>query len=198
VNVTISAPRFAAAAQLGVAAVAACLATAALAQKPTSDPAIVPLFAETCLDGELSLAAREAAIAAAGWESIPADELKVRRFEAANPNNIDFSKPETVRQWKRMVGGKEVRAVLATFRMRGAYPVLCGVLVPDVENAFPYWDGFRDAIRAKGLKGKSIDLPHFQEFSGRLADGRRSRASLFSRTQVLPGARRMMHMFIAF
>jgi hypothetical protein len=180
-----------------------CLAAAVLAGPAAraeipADTVMVPLFVETCLDGELSLSAREAAIASGGWESIPADDLKIRRFEAANPNNIDFSRPETVRQWKRDMGGKEVRAVLATFRMKGAYPVLCGLLVPDVDNSLPYWDGFRRALRARGLKGKSTDVPHYQEYSGRLADGRRSRANIFSRSQVLPEARHMMHMFIAF
>jgi hypothetical protein len=182
---------------------ALCLAAAGLSgggahAEIAADAVMVPLFVETCLDGELSLAAREAAIASAGWESIAAEELKVRRFEAVNPNNIDFARPETVRQWKRNVGGKEVRAVLATFRGKGAYPVLCGLLVPDVDNALPYWEGFGQALRARGLKGKSIDVPHYQEYSGRLADGRRSRANIFSRSQVLPEARHMMHMFVAF
>jgi hypothetical protein len=197
VTVTISAPRFAAAALPGVAAVAACLATAAPAQKPAAAPAIVPLFEEACLNGGLSLAAREAAMASGGWEAIPADGLKLKPLEP-NPMNGDFAKPETVRQWKRSVGGGEVRAVLATFRAKGTYPVACVLLVPDVQNSWPYWDSFGDVLKPLGVKAKETDLPHYRGYSGRLADGRKARANIMSRSAIEPGSKRLMHLLIAF
>jgi hypothetical protein len=180
------------------ALLAAAAAAPVEAEAPVADPATMPLFQETCLGGGLSLAAREAALAAGGWQAVPAGELKVKSFEVANPNNIDFAKPETVRQWKRSIGGKEVRAVLATFRTKGAYPVLCGLLVPDVRFSWPYWDAFEAELKPLGVKAKETDLPHYRGYGGKLADGRRSRANIFSRSQVLPGAKNMMHLFIAF
>jgi hypothetical protein len=183
----------------GPAALAAIafLAQAAPAQKPTADPAIVPLFEEACLKGGLSLADREAAMASGGWEAIPAEGLKLKLLER-NPNNIDFAKPETVRQWKRSVGGRDVRALLATYRGKGAFPVACALLVPDVDYSWPYWDAFGDVLKPLGIKGKETDLPHYRAYGGKLADGRRARASIDSRSAVEPGTRKLMHMLIAY
>lgn len=183
--------------RLGAAAVTACLATAAPAQKPTADPAILPLFDEACVKGGLTLAAREAAMAAGGWEAIPADGLKLKLLDR-NPNNIDFAKPETVRQWKRSVGGKEVRTVLATYRGKGAYPVACALLVPDVQYSWPYWDAFGDLLKPLGIKAKETDLPHYRGYSGKLADGRKARASIDSRSAVEPDSKKLMHLLVAF
>lgn len=183
--------------RLAVMAVTACLAQAALAQKPTADAAIVPLFEEACLKGGLSLAAREAAMASGGWEAMPAEGLKLKLLES-NPNNIDFAKPETVRQWKRNVGGKEVRAVLAIFRGKGAYPVACILLVPEVQYSWPYWDAFGDVLKPLGVKAKETDLPHYRAYSGKLADGRKARANIMSRSAVEPGTKKLMHLLIAF
>lgn len=183
--------------RVAIAAVAACLTTVALAQKPVAEPAIVPLFEEACLSGGLSLAAREAAMASNGWETIPADGLKLKLLEA-NPNNIDFAKPETVRQWKRSVGGKEVRTVLATFRGKGAYPVACVLLVPEIQYSWPYWDAFGDVLKPLGVKAKETDLPHYRGYSGKLADGRKARASIMSRSAIEPGSKKLMHLLIAY
>ena len=177
--------------------VAACLATAALAQKPTADAAIVPLFEEACLKGGLSLAAREAAMASGGWEAIPADGLKLKPLEP-NPMNGDFAKPETVRQWKRSVGGGEVRAVLATFRTKGAYPTACVLLVPETQYSWPYWDAFGNVLKPLGVKAKETDLPHYRGYSGKLPDGRKARANIMSRSAVEPGSKKLMHLLIAF
>lgn len=183
--------------RLAVMAVIAGLTQAALAQQPTADPAVVPLFEEACLKGGPGLAAREAAMASGGWEAMPADGLKLKLLDR-NPNNIDFAKPETVRQWKRSVGGKEVRTVLATYRGKGRYPVACVLLVPDVQYAWPYWDAFGDLLKPLGIKGKETDLPHYRGYSGKLADGRRARASINSRSAVEPGSRKLMHLLVAF
>ena len=183
--------------RLAVMAVTACLAQAALAQKPTADPAIVPLFEEACLTGGLTLAAREAAMESGGWEKVPADGLKPKLFDP-NPMNGDFAKPETVRQWKRSVGGREVRALLATYRAKGAYPVACALLVPDVQYSWPYWDAFGDLLKPLGIKGKETDLPHYRAYSGKLADGRKARANISSRSAVDPESRKLMHLLIAY
>ncbi|HEX6375177.1 MAG TPA: hypothetical protein VFZ91_05610 [Allosphingosinicella sp.] len=182
---------------LGAIAACACLATSALAEKPTADPAIVPLFEEACLNGGLSLAAREAAMAASGWETMPAEGLKLKPLEP-NPMNGDFAKPETVRQWRRSVGGREVRAVLATFRTKGAYPTACILLVPDVQYSWPYWDAFGHVLKPLGVKAKETDLPHYRAYSGKLADGRKARANIMSRSAVEPGSKKLMHLLIAF
>jgi hypothetical protein len=178
-------------------AVTACLAQAAPAQRPTADAAIVPLFEEACVKGGLSLAAREAAMASGGWEAIPAEGLKLKPLEA-NPMNGDFAKPDTIRQWKRSVGGRDVRTVLATYRAKGTYPVACVLLVPDIQYSWPYWDAFGDLLKPLGVKGKETDLPHYRAYSGKLADGRKARANIMSRSAVDPEGKKVMHMLIAY
>ena len=110
-----------AAARMLVAFAAAWLAAPAAAEFPVGDPAIVPLFEEACLKGGLTLEAREAALASGGWKEVPAGELKLKFLER-NPLNGDFAKTESVRQWTRDAGGREIRAVLAKFRVKGGYP----------------------------------------------------------------------------
>lgn len=184
---------------LRIACAAACasIAPSALAAPPEADAAIVPLFEEACLSGGLNLAAREAAMASGGWEAVPADGLKLKLLER-NRNNIDFAKPETVRQWKRSVGGREVRTMLATFRGKGAYPIACAVLVPDVQYSWPYWEAFGDLLKPLGIKAKETDLPHYRGYGGKLADGRRARASIDSRSAVEPASKKLMHLLVAF
>ena len=180
-----------------MAAVTVCLTTAAPAQQPTAEPAMVPLFEEACIKGGLTLAAREAAMASGGWEAMPAEGLKLKLLDR-NPNNIDFAKPDSIRQWKRSVDGKQVRAVIATYQGKGAYPVACVLLVPDVQYAWPYWDAFGDLLKPLGIKGKETDLPHYRGYSGKLADGRKARASINSRSAVEPGSKKLMHLLIAY
>lgn len=183
--------------RIACASALASIAAPALAAPPVADPAIVPLFEETCLKGGLSAEARQAALAAGGWEAIPADTLKLKFLEP-NPLNRDFAKPESVRQWKRSVGGREVRAVLATFRTKGVYPTVCALLVPDVKNSWPYWDALGAVLRPLGVKANDTDIPHYRAYGGKLADGRRARANISSKSAVVPDAKTMMHLFIAF
>lgn len=184
-------------ATLAVTALAACLAQPAAAQKPTADPAIVPLFEETCLRGGLTLAAREAALASGGWESVPSEALKLKLLES-NPMNGDFAKPETVRRWKRNVGGRDLWAVLATYKAKGTYPVACVLLVPEVQYSWPYWDSFGEILKPLGIKGKETDLPHYRAYGGKLADGRKARANIMSRSAIDPEGRKMMHLLVAY
>ncbi|MDQ3143821.1 MAG: hypothetical protein M3Q57_02935 [Pseudomonadota bacterium] len=176
-------------------------ATASAAPAP-ADPAMLPLFEKTCLDGELSRAAREAAIAAdGGWTVADPSTLAFDQLGTAKSNEpfYDFKKPQDVKLWSRTVDGKQVRAVLASYApKKSRYATVCALLVPGVPNGMAYFDGFRGLMKSAGLKGKSTDLPHYVEFTGKLADGRKSRADLFSRTQVTPGERDTMHLYIAF
>ncbi|HEX8124267.1 MAG TPA: hypothetical protein VF548_01660 [Allosphingosinicella sp.] len=178
----------------------ALLAPGAAAAAIPDDTVMAPLFAQTCTSGPLTAEAIEARLSAdAAWSPLSDRDLAADEFGTVKSMQPigDFKKPTGYKQWRRTVDGKEVRAVLASFEGKGRYKTLCALLVPDVKNAFPYFDGFKDAMKAAGLKGKSTDLPHYQEYSGKLADGRKARGDIFSRTRVLqPGDN--MHMYIAF
>lgn len=164
------------------------------------DATMVPLFAEACAAGVPSAAAIEARMNAdARWAPIADQDLAAGEFGTVKSMQPigDFKKPSGYRQWRRTVEGKEVRVVLASFAGKGRYKTLCALLVPDVKNALPYLDPFKAAMKAAGLKAKSVDLVHYMEFAGKLADGRRARGDIFSRTRVLqPGDN--MHMYLAF
>lgn len=181
------------------AALASALSTPSSAVAEIVDDTImVSVFAQACLTGELTLEGRRAAIEAAGWTELPADGVQMNRLgEVPSIERVsDFTRPGSVRQWQRNVDGKEVRAVLATYE-RGRYANVCAVVVPDVRNALPYLQPFEDAVEGVGLSGRSTDIPHYQEYSGRLADRRRARADIFSRTSIV-ATRNAMHMYIAF
>ena len=178
----------------------AAMSPASLRADVPADTVMVPLFVESCTAGELTAEAIEARLAAnAAWMRLPDQDLAAAEFGTVKSQVpvTDFKKPTGYRQWRRTVDGKEVRAVLVSFGEKNRYRTLCALLVPDVRNALPYWDGFRDAMKALGLKGKSTDLPHYQEFSGRMADGRKARGDIFSRSRVL-GRGDDMHMYVAF
>jgi hypothetical protein len=188
--------RIAAAAAAALTGVLA-LAAPARSELPPADPAIVPLFEEICLKGELTAAGREAALAAGGWEPVPADTLKPKWIEV-NPLNIDFAKPETVRQWKRNVGGREVRAMIAGYREKAPHRTACALLVPDTKISWPYWDGLEAVLKPLGIKAKETDLPHYRAYGGRLPDGRKARATISSRSAVDPEAKKLMHIAIGY
>jgi hypothetical protein len=180
----------------------AALAAAPFALAPASaaivpDTAMVPLFVEACTAGTPGAEAIEARMDSDGaWTRVADTDLAVEEFGATEGQMTEFRKPTGYKQWRRSVDGKEVRVVLASFGEKARYRTICALLVPDVKNALPYWDNFRDAMKTVGLKGKSVNLVHFQEFSGKLADGRKARGEMFSRSGVL--ADKSMHMYIAF
>ncbi|HEX8624941.1 MAG TPA: hypothetical protein VF782_07660 [Allosphingosinicella sp.] len=183
-----------------LAAAAVVLASSPAISATEKDSSMVPLFTQACAAGTPSAEAIEARMNAdAAWRRLTDTDLAVDEFGTVKSMQPigDFKKPAGYTQWRRTVDGKEVRVVLARFEGKGRYKTLCALLVPDVRNMFPYLDGFDDAMKAVGLKGKSTDLPHYREYSGKLADGRKARGDIFSRTRVLePGDN--MHMYIAF
>lgn len=175
----------------------------ALAPAPAAiadDTVMVPLFVQACATGAPSAEAIGARMNSDNaWTRLTDTDLAADEFGTVKSMQPigDFKKPAGYTQWRRTVDGKEVRVVLASFAGKGRYKNICALLVPDVKNMFPYLDGFDDAMKAVGLKGKSTDLPHYREYSGKLADGRKARGDIFSRTRVLqPGDN--MHMYIAF
>lgn len=183
-----------------LAAAAVVLASSPAASAIAEDSMMVPLFAQACAADAPSAEAIEARMSSDGaWQRLTDTDLAVEEFGTVRSMQPigDFKKPAGYAQWRRTVDGKEVRVVLARFEGKGRYKTLCALLVPDVKNMFPYLDSFDEAMKTLGLKGKSTDLPHYREYSGKLADGRKARGDIFSRTRVLePGHN--MHMYIAF
>jgi hypothetical protein len=58
-------------------------------------------------------------------------------------------------------------------------------------------EAFADGIKSIGLKGKSTDLPHYFEYSGKVGGTKPVRAEVSGRTRVVPD-KNAMHLYIAF
>lgn len=184
----------------GLVLAALSMSAALSAQRPPEYPDAVPQFLKACAAGDLTAAAREASIAADnGWTVEPVS-VDVEKFNlsGAVERNFDFSKPLSVKQWSRTVDGVPMRLVLATFPEKRHYPVLCSLVVPNVQHGWPYDDAFEAGVKAIGLKGKSTDLPHYFEYSGKVDGGKHPvRAEVSGRTRVVPD-KNAMHLYIAF
>ena len=175
-------------------------APVAAAEAPPEYPSAVQTCLDACVTGELSAPAREAALQAGGWTPVATPTIEVPKFgiSKAIERNFDYSKPVTVRQWTKTVDGSPVQAVIATFPAGRRYPTLCALTFPNVKAAWPYDDAFEAGLKPLGLKGKSTDLPHYYEYSGKIGPEKRpARAEIFSRSQA-SGEKNAMHLYIAF
>src|SRR5207253_304655 len=121
-------------------AIALLLASSAAtaAEAPAEYPSAVQTFLDVCVTGELSVAAREAALQAGGWTPVAEPTLDVPAFgiSKAIEKNFNYSKPVSVREWTKSVDGAPVQAVLATFPADRRYPNLCALTFPDVKAAW--------------------------------------------------------------
>jgi hypothetical protein len=180
---------------------AALVPAAAMTAEPAPEyPSAVQAFLDACVTGELTAAAREGAIQASGWTAADQAGVDVPKFgiSKAIERNFDYSKPVSVKVWTKQIDGVPVRAVLATFPAGRRYPTLCALTFPNVKAAWPYRDAFEAGVKPLGLKGKSVDLPHYYEFSGKVGPDRKpARAEIFSRSQAT-GEKNAMHLYIAF
>ncbi len=183
----------------GAAALCAISAAPAAAELKAEYPNVVPEFLKSCMAGELSSAAREAAFAAdPAWTSeSPDTDVPKLGISRAIDRNFDYSKPTSIKQWSRTIDGVRVRAVLASFPAKRRYPTICAFVVPNVKAGWPYDEAFEAGVKAIGLRGKSTDLPHYFEYSGKIGGKRPVRAELFGRTQAVPD-KGAMHLYIAF
>jgi hypothetical protein len=178
-------------------AILTTLPSAAAAQ-PGEDETLVPLFLETCTRGGVHADSIIAGISAEWTEvSTPNVELAGLAQVPGNGAQVDVRQPQSVRQWQRAWKDRQVSLVFATLPEGRTHRYVCAILVPDVRNAGPYLRPMAEGMQGLGLSGRSTDLPHFQEYAGRLPDRRRARGDIFSRSRAVE-ARGTMHMYIAF
>lgn len=158
---------------------------AALAEMPA--PRMVPVFQEYCLRDGVSYGATLAAIVTSGWDEVPqpsVDIAALSRVPSREAVNM-YRSWDSVRQWQRMVDGKRFNIILATFPKKNYYRHLCAVSVVSAETAMTEMKTMREAVAPVGLKAWNTDIPHYQEYTGKLHDKRRARAEIFSRSGLL-------------
>lgn len=180
-----------------VAAVAVAPGPAA-AELLAEDPSLVPLFLETCTGPDMDAAMIFGGVAlTADWTEVTPPSVDLRALEQV-PSRLTggaYRRPDSVRQWRRTVNGRELTLVIAALPERNVYRHACVLFAPDIRNAMPYFDAFEAGMEAISLSARSTDLPHYQEYGGRLEDGRRAHADIFSRSQGL-ATPRTMHLAI--
>jgi len=173
-------------------------ASPALAEPTAEYPSLVGEFLKGCSEGELTAAAREAALASNGWTKGDVSiDPKSLNISGAIDKNFDFAKPLTISQWSKTIDGKAMTALVATYPEKRRYPAICVMIAPDVQYGWTYSDALKAGMKGLGIKAKSTDLPHYFEYASKLPDGRPVRAELFGRSQAL-GRQKAMHLYIAF
>ena len=182
------------------AAVVAFTAAPAAAELQPEDASLVPLFLQTCTRPDMNADAILAGVTGSTeWTEVATPTVDLRGLEQV-PSRLMGSalrRVDTVREWQRTVNGREVRLVIAELPERSAYHHACVLFAPDIRNAMPYFDAFEEGVRAIGLRAQSTDLPHYQEYGGRLADRRRAHADIFSRSRAV-SASGTMHLSIVY
>lgn len=184
---------------LACAAVITAVPHTANAQQP-NDETLISLFLETCTREGVNHDAIVAGITSTPeWSEVAAPDVDVASLSQV-PNRAvpatAFRQPEAVRQWQRMWNGRQVSVVVATFPQGSAHRYVCGIVVPDIRNAGPYFTPVRDGVRTIGLSPRHTDLPHYQDYTGRLSDMRRARVEVFSRSRAIRGGLNTMHIYI--
>ena len=183
---------------LAGAALMAAIPHAANAQAP--DETLVSLFMETCTRGEVNHEAIVAGITEqADWSEVTDVSVDVAAMRMVPNRSVaatSFRNPESVRQWQRMWNGRMVSVVVASFPQGSAHRTVCALVVPDIRSASPYFAPLRDRMQPMGLTARYADLPHYQEYGGRLSDMRRVRVEIFSRSRAISGGLNTMHIYI--
>lgn len=186
---------------LSCAAVLAVLPHTAAAQQ-AEDSTLVSLFLETCTRGDVNAEAIVAGIAEVeDWTEVPAPSIDFAALGQVPNQNVaaaGFRRPELVRQWQRVWNGRQVNLVVATLPAGAGNRNICAIIVPELRSAAPYLPPLREATGPLGLAPRMTDLPHYQEFAGRLRDMRRARVEIFSRSRTVPAVRNALHLYIAF
>lgn len=185
-----------------VCAAVLSLVPSIVAAQQAEDSSLVSLFLQTCTGENLVGEAIVASIdATEEWAEVGSSTVDVAALGQVPNQSVaaaPFRRPESVRQWQRDWNGRQVTLVFATLPAGAGNRNVCAIIVPDIRSAAPYLPPLRDALGPMGLAPRTTDLPHYQEFAGRLRDMRRARAEIFSRSRTIPSMRSALHLYIAF
>lgn len=187
---------------LSIGAAAILSGTAIGQEQPDHEyPSAVATFNRLCLVSGVNSADRLAAIEAdKGWSEDQTVTVDIPKMEISRAieRNYAFDKVASARQWSGDIDGRKARLILATFSGKPRYPNLCALVLDGPRNAMPYSDELRAAFKTFGINGKSVDLVHYFEFSGKLgADKHPARGEIFSRS--LSGQiKQTTHIYVAY
>lgn len=164
-------------------------------------PSAVATFQKLCLMSGVDPKERVTAIEADGsWKEDDHVTVDVPQMaiSKAIDKNYSFSAPGTIRQWTGIIDGQKARLVSATFDGKVRYPNLCAIVLEGAHDAMPYGRPLRDAFKAFGIGGKSVDLIHYYEFAGKVGVEKHPvRGEVFSRS-MSGQIKETMHIYVAY
>lgn len=182
-------------------------AVPAFAENGAEYPSAVPTFTNICLVDGVDPADRIKALEEAeGWveDSNVSVDVPALGVSRAISVNYSFRKVKEARQWSGMIDGQKAKIVLASFDGKVRYPHLCALVMEGAKNAMPYGGELREAFKAFGIGGKSVDLVHYYEFAGKLKPGEHPvekkhpvRGEIFTRSQS-GNVKETMHIYVAY
>lgn len=167
----------------------------------TEYPSAVATFNRVCLVQGVNPADRIAALEAdKGWSEDTTVTVDIPKMgiSRAISKNYSFAKVSNARQWSGEVDGRKARIVLAAFDGKVRYPNLCALVLEGPRNAMPYSDELKAAFKAFGISGKSVDLVHYFEYSGKVGPEKHPvRGEIFTRS--LSGQiKETTHIYVAY
>ena len=164
-------------------------------------PSAVSSFNRVCLTQGTNPSDRVTAVKAlTGWTLDDNVTVDVRKLAISKSmgNMLQFPKPVTVEQWSGPLDGRSARFVFASFPAKAAYPNLCALVFEDATNAMSYSDELGQAFKQFGIKGKSVDLVHYFEYSGKIGAEKHSvRGEIFTRS-IAGQNRDTAHIYVAY
>lgn len=179
----------------------ASFAGTARAEPVAEYPSAVSAFSGFCLMNGVDPNDRIRALEnASGWTEDTAVTVDIPQMEVspAISRNYRFKEVEAARQWSGTIDGAPARIVLASFEGEQRYKNLCAITMEGAKNAMPYGDELKEAFKAYGIKGKSVDLVHYYEFSGKVGPEKHpARGEIFTRSRS-GDAKETMHIYLAY
>ncbi|MDJ0643723.1 MAG: hypothetical protein QNJ15_12990 [Erythrobacter sp.] len=107
-------------------------------------------------------------------------------------------------QWDGEIDGRKASFLLLTFDEKSRYKNACVLMVEGLKNAMPYGRDLKNAFKAFGGGGKSVDLVHYYEFAGTLKPGKQPveaktkvHGEIFTRSQA-GRIKETTHIYVAY
>ena len=182
-------------------------ASAVLAADSITAPNLVPLFADTCLTPGVDHTDRQAKVdQLSGWQKRASVTLDVAGLQPSRAigGKPRFDKVANATQWSGKVDGLKAEILLLSFEPKSSYRHACVLVVEGLDNAMDHGRILKDAFKAFGIGGKSVDLVHYFEFAGTLKPGKAPVATkqavhgeIFSRSQA-GTTEKTTHIYVAY
>ncbi|MEO1711445.1 MAG: hypothetical protein AAFR70_14375 [Pseudomonadota bacterium] len=143
---------------------------------------------------------------AEGWVASPTVTFDLEGLQPAPSIGAKprFKRVTRSAQWNGEVDGRKASLLLLSFDEKSRYKNACVLMVEGLKNAMPYGCDLKEAFKAFGGGGKSVDLVHYFEFAGTLKPGEnpveaktKVHGEIFTRSQA-GSIKETAHIYVAY